>query len=131
LEKMLGGLGDVTVEDLEAASGRSTRFRLEAPGHGLATSAVFEYREFYRRITGGWLRRQYLYEYRPQPSPSRRAHHDHPPLGVHAHCREAEMTRSAAHYADRPRLLEEMHEEFEGMYLATTPIDCGGLRPLP
>lgn len=130
IEKMLQPIGEVTVEDLASDRARTLSFRAEAPGYGLPRLAVFQYRELYRRVVQGWSREQYLYEYRPDPAPSRRAHHDHPPRGVHQHCREAARPEAHAHYEDRPRLLEEAHEEFTRLYLDAASIDCGGLRPL-
>lgn len=124
---MLLAIGDVSL-NVETRGG-ITRFRsrAEAPGHGLAVEAVFEYRERYRRIPQGWLRDGYMYEYRRPPD--RIAHHDHPPLGPHQHCRSTSPTNTG-HYEDRIRLLEEIHEEYSRLHFAAAPIDCGGLRPL-
>lgn len=131
IEKSLSPLGEVELEDLSTAHGRrSIALRVDAPGYGLPTRAVFEYRERYRRIAQGWLRDLYAYEYRPQPPPSRRAHHDHEPHGIHQHCREALRLEASSHYEDRPRLLEETHEAFERLYVDEIPIDCAGLRPI-
>ena len=126
---MLAPLGDVTVEDLVRDDDRRIRLRAQPPGHGLPSTTVFEYRERYRRVAGGWLRERYLYEYRPHRTRERRAHHDHPPLGLHQHCRSMSATETG-HYADRMRLLEEVHEEFSLLYLTAAPIDCAGLLPL-
>lgn len=126
---MLAPFGDVVVDDLEDRQGRAIELLAEAPGHGLPRRAVFSYRERYRRVGQGWLRERYLYEYRQEP-PSRRAHHDHPPRGVHQHCREPMRPELHRHYEDRERLIEEAHEEFTHMYLAAAPIECGGLRPV-
>jgi hypothetical protein len=93
----------------------------------MPTAAVFEYAERYRRIERGWLRQGYRYEYRPVPA--RRAHHDHPPHGIHQHCRDA-GGEGHSHYVDRERLLEEVHEEFERLFLAALPVDCADLRQL-
>ena len=131
IEKLLAPLGDVSVEDLSTtAGGRSISFVLEAPGYGLPTRAVLEYRERYRRTRAGWLRNLYVYEYRPQPPPSRRAHHDHEPQGVHRHCREARRPEAHRHYEDRPRLLEQTHEEFAAQFIDGVEIRCAGLLPL-
>ena len=127
---MIEPLGDVTVEDLQTQSGRTIRFHAEAPGHGLPTVAVLDYRERYQRIPRGWLRDRYFYDYRPEPTPSRKAHHDHPPRGVHQHCREATGSQARSQYEDWPRLLEEVHEAFTSVYVRSASIDCGGLRPL-
>lgn len=72
----------------------------------------------------------YVYEYRPQPPPSRRAHHDHEPYGVHQHCREALKREVHSHDADRMRLLEETHEAFERLYFDEAAIRCAGLQAL-
>ncbi len=129
IEKLLGPLGDVAVEELAADGARTLKFVLMSPGHDLPTRAVFEYRERYERTGGGWLRDRYFYEYRPRPSPSRRAHHDHGPYGVHQHCREAGRAATAPHYRDVTRLLEETHEEFAEQFLNAVEIDCTGLLP--
>lgn len=125
---MLAPLGDVAFDEERRADIRRARFRVEAPGHGLSTIAVFEYRERYLRIARGWLRDGYGYEYR-RPL-SRMAHHDHPPIRVHQHCRTAGRPEERSPYEDRVRLLEEAHDEFRSLHLLGSPIDCGGLRPL-
>lgn len=131
IEKMLSALGDIEAGDTGMdASDRSILFRVDAPGHGLATRAIFEYRERYRRQREGWRRYGYSYEYRPAPPPSRRAHHEHPPYGVHQHCRERHRPERHSHYGDHERLLEATHEELVRLHLGEREIDCGGLRPL-
>lgn len=128
---MVAALGELTAEELSTPRGpRALILRVHAPGYGSPTAAVFEYRERYRRTREGWLRDFYIYEYRPQPGPSRRAHHEHAPHGVHQHCREAARAERDPHYEDRPRLLEEIHETFERLYSEAQAIRCGGLRPM-
>lgn len=131
IEKMLASVGEPeTLDTGGSGTRRSISFTAVAPGYGLPREATFEYRERYRRITAGWLRETYVYEYRPASSPSRRAHHEHQPYGVHQHCREASRTEVSSHYEDRSRSLEETHEDFERLYLDREPIRCDGLRPL-
>jgi hypothetical protein len=130
IEKMLGGVGEVTTQDLTRNGRRTISFRADAPGYGAASRAVFEYRERYRRIAPGWIRDRYVYEFRPEPQRVRRAYHDHPPRGVHQHCRDRSGPEAHSHYVDRERLLEEAHEEFIALFFGGVPIDCGGLRPL-
>src|SRR5579859_5637516 len=80
-----------------------TRFLVEAPGYGLPTQADFEFVEWYRRTTQGWLRLRYKFEYRP--ADGRRAHHlAVGPADPHQHC-EPPGRRSKTHYADDERLL--------------------------
>lgn len=131
IEKMLAAVGDAETRDTRTqGSERSVSFSVTAPGYGSPTEAVFEYRERYRRTREGWLRDRYFYEYRPQPPPSRRAHHDHEPYGIHQHCREPRRPEAHRHCADVPRLLEHTHEEFAHLYLRESEIRCAGLRPL-
>lgn len=131
IEKMLASVGEAETRDSGAdRASRSVSFTVNAPGYGLPREATFEYRERYRRTDEGWLREAYEYEYRPQPPPSRRAHHDHRPYGVHQHCHEASFSRPRSHYLDRARLLEEVHEAFEHLYAEGGPVQCAGLHPL-
>jgi hypothetical protein len=131
IEKMVASVGEPEALDTGGSGPRrSISFTVVAPGHGLPREATFEYRERYRRIAEGWLREAYLYEYRPASSPSRRAHHEHRPYGVHQHCRQAFRREVSSHYEDRLRSVEETHEDFERLYFDREPIRCDGLRPV-
>lgn len=131
LEKRLQPLGDVEVSDEGRDRGqRRVRFRVASPGYGLPVEAVFEYAEWYARAKQGWLLTEYVYEYRPEPPPSRLAHHLHEPLGAHRHCVDARGAEGADHYEDYAVVLEQAHEEFAALAARRRPVSCVGLRPL-
>lgn len=131
IEKRLQPLGDVEFSDEgRDKSQRRIRFRVASPGYGLSVEAVFEYAEWYARTSQGWLLTEYVYEYRPEPPPSRLAHHLHEPLGAHRHCVDTRSTGQPDHYEDYPVVLEQAHEEFAALAAQRRPVSCTGLRPL-
>lgn len=130
IEKRLQPLGDVHVSDGRSKGRRRLRFRVGSPGYGLPVEAVFEYTEWYARTSQGWLLTKYVYEYRPEPPPSRLAHHLHEPLGAHRHCVDTRSTGQPDHYEDYLVVLEQAHEEFAALAARRRPVSCTGLRPL-
>jgi hypothetical protein len=124
----------VLVDDDRASPIRSTSYLVAIPDGRTGVTTTFDYREEFRKVTGGWLRLRYAYELRisrPHGTTlhARRAHHDHPPWGTHRHC----VTPSSGedvHYADVERLLQATHELFVQQFASGSPIDCFGLVPL-
>jgi hypothetical protein len=125
---------EVFADDDRASPTRGTSYLVAIPDARTGVTTTFDYREEFRKITGGWLRSRYAYELRiSQPNTTtlhaRRAHHDHTPWGIHQHC----VTPSHAenlHYADVERLLQATHELFVQQFASRSPIDCAGLAPL-
>jgi hypothetical protein len=127
-EKLLSQLGTVGAE-LDEGPNMRVSFKVDAPGYGLPTEAIFEFREWYQRTAQGWLRQRYAYEYRP--GSGRKAHHmGHPGLRrAHQHC-EPPGASTGTHYEDHERLLEPTAEELGALHARRRPIDCRELRPL-
>ncbi|MEK7861150.1 MAG: hypothetical protein AAB284_07335 [Chloroflexota bacterium] len=123
-------MGDVTVAD-EGRRGKIRRLRItiDSPGYGLRTQAIFEYIEWYERADARWRLERYAYELRPEPRPSRRAHHSHRPLGTHQHCLDPRRPKAPHHFEGFDVVLEQAHEEFRAL-AAAGRISCAGLRPL-
>jgi len=124
----------VDADDDEGTSTRRTSYLVVIPDAHTGTATTFDYREEFRKITGGWLRSRYTYELRvTQPRGtalhSRRAHHEHDPWGVHQHC-QSPSSWDDAHYADVERLLQATHELFVRQFASSSAIDCSGLVPL-
>lgn len=131
IEKRLQPVGDVQYSDEGRNKARRlVRIRVESPGYGLPVEAVFEYSESYARTRQGWLLMEYVYEYRPEPPPSRLAHHLHEPFGAHRHCVDGRAPGRPDHYEDYPVVLEQAHEEFAALAARRRPVSCAGLRPL-
>jgi hypothetical protein len=125
---------EVLADDDGASPVRSTSYLVAIPNDRTGVTTTFDYREEFRKITGGWLRLRYTYELRfSQPKSTklhaRRAHHDHTPWGTHQHCVPSSHAEDV-HYADVERLLQATHELFVQQFASGTPIDCSGLVPL-
>lgn len=128
--KRLERRGDVDVRDTgKRRTYREIALRIDAPGHGVPTEAVFEYREIYGQIARSWELLRYTYEYRPKPRPSRRAYHLHPPIGEHQHC-VPPTGAGQRHFRAYRMSLIDAHDEFARLYASGRPIDCDGLHPL-
>ena len=126
IAKQLRADGQVLATDTGSGKGvRRVSFSVDAPGYGAPTVARFEYRERFRRVREGWLRDEYTFEYLPQRSPGRRAHHLHRPWGIHQHC--SPTGRRAGHYRDVERTLQAAHEAFLDLYDSDAPMDCRNL----
>lgn len=109
---------------------RRIELRVDSPGYGLPTAAVFEYTEWYALVRDGWALARYAYEYRPRPAPSRRAYHFHDPLGPHQHCVDPRRPAADHHFEAYRVVLEQAHDEFVALAASAAPISCGALRPL-
>ncbi len=132
-------LGRVSVRDL----GGNTRVRklvadLVVPGQlgepSLADEVRFQYQEWWRRSSLGWLRVRYDYDYFDLVDGGRRGYHLHPLDGrepvPHAVCVLPDGSGEGRHYFAFEVDLLAAHEEFEGHYAAGRPIDCRGLRSI-
>jgi hypothetical protein len=124
---------EVLADDDGASPVRSTSYLVAIPDARTGVTTTFDYREEFKKITGGWLRSAYAFELRiSRPNStklhSRRAHHEHKPWGAHKHCETP--SRAHRHYADVQRLLEATHELFVQHVASRSPIDCSGLVPL-
>jgi hypothetical protein len=133
--KQLAYLTDdqVHADDDGASPVRSTSYVVAIPDVRTGVTTTFDYREEFKKITGGWLRLRYTYELRvsrPKSTMlhSRRAHHEHEPWGFHQHCETP--SHPDRHYADVERLLQATHELFVQQFASGAPIDCSGLVPL-
>ena len=133
--KQLSDLTDdeVLADDDGASPVRSTSYLVAIADVRTGVSTTFDYREEFKKITGGWLRVGYTFELRvSQPNSTRlharRAHHEHEPWGTHQHCETP--LRPDSHYADVERLLQATHELFVRQFASGSPIDCSGLVPL-
>lgn len=132
--KKLHGLSDrVEVDDDGGTPKRATSYLAELEDPATGVTATFDYREEFVRTSAGWLRAGYVYELRlsrpfAETLHSRRAHHEHEPVGIHQHCETS--TRADGHYADVERLLLATHELFVMQVASRSPIDCAGLVPL-
>jgi hypothetical protein len=126
---------DVVLADDDRASPiRSTSYLVAIPHARTGVTTTFDYREEFRKVTGGWLRLRYAYELRISGPGSttlhaRRAHHYHAPWGTHQHCVTPSHVEDV-HYADVERLLQATHELFVQQFASGSPIDCSGLVPL-
>lgn len=116
--------------DRLAEVARRIRIRIDSPGYGLPRKAVFDYAEWYVREGALWRLHRYAYEYRPEPRPSRLAHHLHGPFGAHRHCVDPRRAGAPHHFEGFEVVLELAHEEFALLALQDRAIDCVGLRPL-
>ena len=138
LEEFAKQLSQLTEDEVLAADDgaspvRSTSYLVAIPDVRSGVTTTFDYREEFRRITGGWLRLGYTFELRfSRPNGTtlhaRQAHHDHKPWGFHQHCETP--SRPDSHYADVERLLQATHELFVQQFASGSPIDCSGLVPL-
>ncbi len=123
----------VEVADDERTPVRATSYLARVPDARSGMTTTFDYREEFRRTSGGWLRSRYWYELRLSESESaalhsRRAHHQHEFWDIHQHCETPAVPDD--HYADVERLLQATHELFVKQYAASAPMDCAGLVPL-
>lgn len=133
--KQLSHLTDneVLAADDRASPVRSTSYLVAIPDLRTGVTTTFDYREEFKKITGGWLRLAYVFELRvSRPNGTalhfRRAHHEHEPWGFHQHCETP--SRPDSHYADVERLLQATHELLVQQFASGSPIDCSGLVPL-
>jgi hypothetical protein len=125
---------EVLADDDGARPLRSTSYLVAIADDQTGVTTTFDYREEFRKVTGGWLRVRYAYDLRvSKPSSAklhaRRAHHDHQPWGTHQHCVTPSQTENV-HYADVERLLQATHELFVQQFANGSSIDCSGLVPL-
>lgn len=130
--KQLSYLTDEAVEvgDDEGDPIRNISFLVAVPDPAVGATTTFDYREEFRRVTGGWMRTRYVYELRVSDPWSddlnrRRAHHEHDPWKIHQHCHR--KSEPDVHYADVERLLQAVHQDFVKLYAAGSPINCAGL----
>ncbi|MGH2446553.1 MAG: hypothetical protein ACRDGD_11035 [Candidatus Limnocylindria bacterium] len=132
---VLDHLGDVQLVDSgRRRRDRLLRFEVLAPGHAMAPEGMFIYAEWYQRVTRGWRRSRYQYDYLDRRHGGRLGYHWHSLIrrrGVyHAHCEERLGSPSINHYRSYEVDLLEAHEEFVRLYAADDPIDCASMRAL-
>ncbi len=126
---------EVLVDDDGASPTRHTSYFVQIPDDRTGVATMFDYREEFRKVVGGWLRSRYAFELRvSRPNSSdlnrRKAHHQHDPWGIHQHC-ETPSDPRGSHYADVERLLQATHELFVRQIVGGSPINCTGLVALP
>ena len=126
----LDDLGDVTVDDIGALTGaRRLDVVVAAPGLGLQPIVEFAYSEIFSRgARRRWSLVRYVYEYREQPGPGRRAYHWHDDR-FHAHCVDRVWPERDHHFRATEVDLFEAHEEFVRLYASGARVSCDDLRP--
>lgn len=99
-----------------------------APGGELATLAVFDHEEAYRRASASlWELVGYSYEYRDATNGGRRAYHLHD-ARFHTHCVDPAFPRRAHHFRAPEVDVFEAHDEFSRLYAARISVRCDDLR---
>jgi hypothetical protein len=132
---ILAGVGDLDIDD-SGRRGPERRFavRVDAPGDGYPSRALFDYHEWFVKGGDGWRIDRYHYDFIDRVDRGRLAFHLHE-LGpgrrrAHVHCEPAARMPSISHFRAYEVDLLEAHDDFLGLFASETPIDCTGLRPL-
>jgi hypothetical protein len=132
---ILDDVGDLDIADSgRRGLERRLALRVDAPGDGYPSRALFDYHEWFGREAGGWRIDRYHYDFVDRVGRGRLAYHVHE-LGAgrpraHVHCEPADGRPSISHFRAYEVDLLEAHEEFLEFFASETPIDCTGLRPL-